>query len=816
MKFMLNRKLLSSLMVFAGMTTAANAQNVILEEIIVTAQKRSQNVRDVAATVNVVAGSQIDELSLLTFEDLERVTSGLQLIQPNPRNATIALRGVTVDPESGTGAGVDIYQNNVVQRADNIFGALYDIGQVELIRGPQGSVQGSTSPTGAILIHTKKPDLDAFGGYAQVTFSEANSGLNLQGALNMPLIKDKLGLRIAAFNDENDQNNITNLVTGKVQDSDITSYRASLLWQPTDNLSLSLVHQDNDKLQFGQPQIVGSRDFASAFAGVAGIPCNFVQPSSARISCRTLRQEDRAALAEDDANTQSDQEITTLNVDWNLGSHKISYIYGNTESTKVSRTENDNTFALPLQNFFFTAALGVINDTDYLTHQGTTTVVDSEVHELRFESVDNPVWNYMFGIYDREQNTDTAFESFSTAARFIPFNSILGPGVPGHIEGINFSTGGVIPVNSDTQAYFTDHSFQLSDATKLELSLRYQEIDRFNATPIRFGAFNQPERISIQGFASPFAGFILQGTLASIAATSIDGVPAEFQASSSDSTTGSIRLTHDFSDTFTSYLAYNTAYRPGGISINPGETISTSEQLYDEEDSSSIELGGKWVLAGGAAEINAAIYQQDFDGFLSFTRSLDYVNSSGQVEALTGGLVANADATFKGFEMDWRMRSGENWNWGGSLALSDSKFDNALIPCNIRQPGQQLGRCASNSRVPGSPEVSASLFGEYEFSSGGLDYFARGNAKYNDGILATRAVEFGADAGETPSYLLLDMFFGVRAESWELTVFAKNLLDEDADLDLSNPGDTFDVNDNFTQIRTLQERTWGIIGKVKF
>ncbi len=829
-------KLISSSIILGGMMAGispAYAQSpTILEEIIVTATKRAQNVRDVTSVVNVVGGDEISKLQLLDFEDLERVTSGLVLTQSNPRNATIALRGVTVDPESGTESAVDVYQNNVSQRSDNVFGALYDLDRVEVLKGPQGSVQGATSPGGAIIVHTKKPNLEETEGFVRATFTRGIDGENIQGAVNFPILKDKLAIRIAAYDDQNDRNNVVNVNTGRKQDSDVTSYRASLRWAPTENLDINLVHQNNDQLLYGTPQLVGERAFASAFQGVNVVPCSFA-PSGTE-SCRRFDADDKAAFAGDDSFSAREADITTLNVDWDLGNTTLSYIYGKTDSTKTSRTVNDASNNFPLQQFFYAAALGVRNDTDYLTHQGTVTTVDSDVHEIRWASKDNERWNWMIGGYLRDQDTSTDFEAF-TALPFIPLsvgNSPLSPIVftGGHIEGINFSTGGTIPFNSKTDAIFTAHEFQVSDKTTIEAALRYQEVERFNKTDILFGAFNQPERISIQNLQaislSPFvpvqfapfiAGQVLQGTLAAIGSTNIEGVPAEFQNPTDDATTGRFAIKHDFSDNLTSYISYSESFRQGGISITPGESLGVSDLLYNSETSDAIEIGFKGIYLDGRAEVNLALYTQDFDGFLGYVTDLDYVNIQGAVEPLTGGLVFNGDAENKGLELDWRMATSANWMWGGSLSYNDSKFKNAQVPCNIRQPGQQVGRCSSSSRVAGIPELTAVLYGEYNKElSGGMEFYTRANAKYNDGIVATRAVAFGTSAGETPSYMLVDLFMGVRGDKWEAGVFAKNILDDDAELDLSNPGDGFDVNGDFTEINRLRERSFGVTVQYNF
>jgi len=813
-----------------GEAAPAYAQAPVLEEIIVTGQKREQNLRDISATVNVISGQQLDDLNILTLEDLERVTAGVQFIQPNPRNNLISIRGVFYDPESGSASSVDIYQNGITQRADNLFGALYDVERVEILRGPQGALQGATSPAGAIMINTTKPDLDKTTGYVRGT--AADDGTNLQGALSVPLIKETLALRVTVFSDANDQAGVVNIRTGVEQDSDTDSHRLSLRWAPTENLDMTLVHQTLEQELRGTPQVVGSRSGAGAFAGAPSIPCSFL-PAAEQLLCVAFTAKDRAAFAAGDAVSNRDADITTLNLDWVLGeNHRLAYSYGKTESGKLSRTENDISSNLGLQNFFFAAGLGVIGDTDYRTDQSTNTVVDADTHEIRIASQDNPTWNYMFGLYSQDQETSTDFRAFSTAARYIPLTSLNGaiPGVTftgGHIEGINFATGGTIPVNGKTEALFTSHSFKLTEKTTLETALRYQEFTGFRSSDILFDSFHQPERISIQNasvlglpssVADSIAQGVLQGTLANISATNIQGIPTDAQNLETDATTGSLSLKYDFSDSLTTYIAYNRSYRNGGISVLPGETLPMSALLYDEESSEAYELGFRTIAFDGRLEVNTVAYLQDFDGYQGFVRGIEYINIQGQLDPLVGGLVFNGDASIKGVEMDWRMQATDVWRVGGTFSYNKAEFDNAAIPCNIRAPGQILGLCQSSGRLPGSTELQATLFSELMMPiSGSSNIFIRGNMKYSNGILSTRPVSFGEDAGETESYILADFFIGWVNESFEISAFVKNLLDEDSDIDLRNAGDpNFDINGDFTEVLLLPERSAGITVNFQF
>ena len=136
--------------------SAATADNLMLEEVVVTAQKSTESVQDIAATVNVVSGDSLEKFAAFDFRAIEQQTAGLTLSSPNARNSTISMRGVSVDPESGVSAAVDVYWNDAVVRADVAFNQMYDLERIEILRGPQGTLQGATSPGGALNMITKR------------------------------------------------------------------------------------------------------------------------------------------------------------------------------------------------------------------------------------------------------------------------------------------------------------------------------------------------------------------------------------------------------------------------------------------------------------------------------------------------------------------------------------------------------------------------------------------------------------------------------------------------------------------------------------
>jgi outer membrane receptor protein involved in Fe transport len=137
------KTLLTTAVIYAaGLTTPAMAQNnLVLEEVIVTAQKRQQTQQDIAATVNVVTGDVIDDFAVFSFKDIEQLTAGISLTTINSRNSNISMRGITTDPESGSDSAVEVYFNEISVREDVAFTQMYDLERIEILRGPQGTLQ---------------------------------------------------------------------------------------------------------------------------------------------------------------------------------------------------------------------------------------------------------------------------------------------------------------------------------------------------------------------------------------------------------------------------------------------------------------------------------------------------------------------------------------------------------------------------------------------------------------------------------------------------------------------------------------------------
>ena len=753
-----------------SIAAAPSVAQLVLEEVVVTAQKRSENVQDIAATVNVISGKDIEKYQAFDFSSIQQQTAGLTLASPNARNNIIAMRGVSVDPESGTATAVDTYWNDAIVRPDVAFTQMYDLERIEILRGPQGTLQGRTSPAGAINIITKRADVDEAKGYIQLSAAD-NDGLNAQVAYGAPLIEGTLAVRVAADYDRSNGPNIQNLTTGfDDQEYETKSGRLSAAWNVTDTFNTQLIYQYLDQ----------DLDDPKAMSGVdqqGGRP--------------TLVPTDLKALALTNDTAELDFNVANLIMDWEVLDHEVTGIVGYTDSSKKAYTAADRADSL---RYFVPA-------TTAPTYQNSQTDVTSYSYELRLASQDNDFWDYLVGVYYQDQNTDTTFYA----------NSVLLTQLPG----VGFKTKSVLPVNANNFAIFTFNTLQLTQDIQLEAGLRWTKYDGYAQATVNYGGANDPgplpsKEVVNDLFASrfPIVGISNPNTNA-------------------NAVTGSLKLRYEWRDEVSLYAAYNRGYRPGGTSIVPSPNIEFLPDpdaflTYDEETSDAIELGAKSTLWDDRATLNVALYYQKFDGYLGFTRGVQVVNDAGEPVDLPGGIVYNGDANIWGIEVEGKVLLSERWDAGGALSYSKGEWDGATQPCNDRVGNEVIGSCDIDGQpIGGEPEWSLSLNSEYFYPLKSTELYLRGLFKYTDDRLNTDAsAGIGNVRSEFSSYQTLDLFTGLRSNdfAWDVSLWVKNVTDEDEVIYQQGP-DQYDIalsGGSYTQTNILRERTFGMTARYNF
>ncbi|HJV62371.1 MAG TPA: TonB-dependent receptor, partial [Albitalea sp.] len=186
----------------APAAAASAPKAVLLDEVMVTSQKRKEDVRKVPLSVSVLGGEALEDNHIANFVDLASVPNVSFSSQAGSGLSTIAIRGISSQAGSATAA---VYLDDVSLTTRNIYSQgtaeprFFDLDRVEVLRGPQGTLYGASSLGGTIKFVSKQPDASHYEGYANTELSSTSHGganYMAQGVLNVPLVKNRIGLRI--------------------------------------------------------------------------------------------------------------------------------------------------------------------------------------------------------------------------------------------------------------------------------------------------------------------------------------------------------------------------------------------------------------------------------------------------------------------------------------------------------------------------------------------------------------------------------------------------------------------------------------------
>jgi iron complex outermembrane recepter protein len=721
-----------------------------LEEIIVTATRRAESQQDVAVSVTAVSGKDIQDLNIFKFEDVAALAPGLTLTGQSGFGAAAQLRGVGYDSNSSAAPSVDTYFNELPLDANYAFTSIYDVQQIEVVKGPQGTLRGRPSPGGAILLTTRRPDLDEFGGYVSAS-AASHKSMNTEAAFNAPLIDDKLALRVAGLYNDSAGTNIRSVSAGENNDQWTRSYRASFAFQPTTDVNLVLTHQ----------YLKRSGD---TYTQVEGPGVGYNGPA--------IRGADYLAVQESPTHLDQVAKITSLNGTWDLSGHRFTYIGGYEDLAFTALNDLDG------QN-------AVLN---YSPIQTVDSSYKSVTHELRFESTaaDNFI-DYTVGLWYQHNYTGTMLNQ--TSALSGAFGSPAAPSTSGPVDpNYVLTVDGSFPTDSLNRAVFANTVFHFSSRTDLSLGVRYlqDDMDRSQSLNISSGL----AAVNV-GLPPGFCAFV-PGAASETYPGFCDFPVAASTFSLPSSTTNkewvyNASLTQHLTDDAMAYLSYGHSFRPAGVTVAITTPVSPDLIFGSNETSDSFELGTKTEWLDGRLRFNAAVFYQKFDGYIGRFYAVPYQQSAFSVQS--ADFTYNGDATVKGVEFNVDAVIGDHWTVGLGVTKSEGEYDDARVPCRdtngdgLEDSGPTpvfLGPvgtvlfCTSNAAISRQPEWSSTLQSEYSMPFGSVEGYIRGLFTYAPSNENVRP-NF-----EAPAYGLLNVFLGVRGGSsaWDVGIWAKNVLDK--------------------------------------
>ena len=368
----------------AGVSVPVFAEALTLEEIYVSARRKDESIQDVPLTVNGVTGEDLENLNIRKFQDLEGVVAGVTLAEDTIA-PTASMRGIRFETFAASGNSVEFYLNDALTGASTVMQNVFDVGRIEVLRGPQGTLRGRAAPSGSITVTTAQAETDVFTGFVDVT-ATADGDKNINSAINIPLIEDKLGLRIAGFWEENDINDVTSVYGYGGSEYEGDGWRASLAFQPTENIYIHAMYQRIEP-------------YRTIYHPVES--ASFADPSLPKAD-PDLRAEDRRSVQDTPEEADQRIETTILNFAWDINDqHQLNIVY-NYQQYYVERTQ-------PVD---FTNALDdTYPDIFQGLDQGLYTNSNDNNFEIRLQSTE-PLFNkvdYVVGFLQTEGDTNIKY-----------------------------------------------------------------------------------------------------------------------------------------------------------------------------------------------------------------------------------------------------------------------------------------------------------------------------------------------------------------------------------------------------------------------
>jgi iron complex outermembrane receptor protein len=751
------------LLALALPAVALGQTNRQLEEIVVTAQKRTESLQDIPFSVAAITEETLRRSGATNIVELARNVSGLAITDLGPGQSQVAIRGISagqvIRDQPGVKESVGIYLDesaiSVALFTPDLD--LYDLERVEVLRGPQGTLFGAGSSSGTLRYITRQPQFDEFGVSTELTAATVQDGEfggGVKGAVNLPM-SDTVAARVVAYYSQL-PGFMDSIYPNRGKKEDVnsgerTGVRASLRFEPNDQLTVTprIVYQ---KLETdGFPRI--------DIWNILGNPYTTTETP--------VDYGERTQVTQFDEGLDDDFTMGDLNVGFDFGAMTLTSITSYTDRQvqvrrDASQLTGSVTYDIEGDPGYNSANVRLdsmlVDDTD----------LEAFSQELRLASNDvDASFRWLVGAF--YQQVDRYYrQSLPTpgwdAALGIDNTELNAPPDNPYFSELTY--------DFEQFAAFGEGTFRFSDQWSLTAGLRYYD-------------FSEDRTITFAGvFADPNIITDVPGT------TESDGF--------------SPRVILEFNPSDDVMLTAQVArgFRLGGINdpLNEGLCGSQAEidtyggyPIWDDEKTTNYELGTKTRWADGRVQFNAAAFYTDIDGLQVV------VNTS-----CSSRIILNAQAQSIGGEIELFARPSDNWDFGLTAT-----YVNAEITETQRGPdGSPLAGIREGNRLPTSPELQAAASATYSWPwSSALNGYVNFTVQHvgssytqladqepgfgtlstdpsgNEGILrgfGAPSIQSFAFDPELPDYQIGNLRVGVEADQWELAAFVNNLWDERA------------------------------------
>ena len=724
-----------------------------IARVVITAQKRKEDIHDVPVSVSVLSGEQLQAQQITTVEDLTRNVPNISFSsQGGPGLGTVEIRGVSSQAGAAT---VSVYLDDVSLTTRNLYSQgtaeprFFDLQDAEILRGPQGTLYGASSLGGTIKFISKQPDLKSFSGSTTETLSWTQyGGLNyeVQGILNVPLVKNQVALRIgvehgheSGYVDQVDQTTLQKIAKD-INHDDYTVVKLALKADMGNGWSIT-------PALFAQQTNTGDID-ATYLATQGGTPLPRFETS------KTVREPGHDLLSVPSVTLTGDTDLGTFTGVLSGYKRRFNRIQ---DGTSI----NDPSYAVLTpgqQGADLVAALDSLSSAVQLSNK-----IDQTSLELRMTSKDydphsgNP-FTWIAGTYVQDAVTSVYDNEpvFGVQAAFAAAG--VDPTDPNQVEG-----GFPGDFANDDSYYSVRHYHDKQASVFGELT--------YHLSPKLAFTTGLRELYATQTFTRDALPLFYDGPTP---ATPGYGGQPPIQAKWT-ATTPSFKLNWEFVPDVSLYANASKGFRLGGANRPVPDTPLVEQNLselglppgvpasFAPDSVWSYELGSKMDLMDHRVTLNVAAFllkwkniQQDIT--LS-DAGFDYETNVG-------------NATSYGFEAELKARVTQSLTLSGSVGLTHATFDADNPAFGLYTDGKDNIR--KGDYVEGVPKASASLGADYHWAvNDSLNAFVRGNGQWTGKSHGT--VFRGDPDYERAAYFTADASTGVNWDKWEVTAFVKNL-----------------------------------------
>ncbi|MBD1599568.1 TonB-dependent receptor [Pseudomonas typographi] len=697
-----------------------------LDKVTVNARRREERAQDVPTPITVLDSQTLENQRIYRIQDLQQLAPSTNVAYQHARQASVSIRGLGNNPANdGLEGSVGLYLDNVyLGRPGMAVFDLLDVEQVDVLRGPQGTLFGKNTTAGVLNISTRKP---SFTPERSIETSVGEHGyVQTKGSISGPL-NDRLAGRLSLYRTRED-GDTRNIFDGHdVNGGAREGMRGQLLWNINDDLNVRFIGDYNqEKSTYGSPTLYsvgpyinGSNRFLQRVASAGG----------------TLASGNRKVNFDGDSTKTTFQGGASVEVNWRAPS----------DFTLTSITA--------YRWWDFTPNNDDGLDISVYRNNGVAVKDKQYSQEIRLASPIGDAYDYVVGAYYYRQ----VLNNYGATLYGSDADNFLGT-AQGALANVDSFTNGHITTNS--YALFGQLTLHLAPRLDLALGVRgtYEEKD----------AWVQRQ--------APTGGASVSGAAATARQAQLGAFDSGDLSQYSFSPSTMASLSYRFNDQLLGYTTLSHGEKSGGVNLAVGSarTAGAGSLLIGSERSNNLEVGLKSTLFDQRLLLNANLFLTRVTGYQATAYDPDvranYLTNAGAVRS-------------RGAELDATWQPNRNWTVNANASYNDvryTSYKNASCAPEISYATGAAECDLSGATVPGASKWIANLNTHYQwFLEGGLQPYVNASYAFRSHTVGTLD---NSEYSEIPSYAVVNLSTGLRGDlyqgQWDVSLWLKNAFDK--------------------------------------